>query len=71
MNQPQTNFKLTSSDLIYTPNIIRFVANEAKFDRPTALKIIVAGWPELTETAYENILEGNFTIEDDCVLVDG
>lgn len=65
------NFKLTSAPLIYTPNVIRFLTNMALTDRAGALRTVVAGWPELTQAAYSNILDGNYTIEGDTVLVDG
>lgn len=64
-------FKLISSDMFYTPNLIRFIASEAKFDRKIALSILNAGWPDLTEEARSNIFEGNFKIVDDTVLVMG
>lgn len=66
-------FVLGSSQMVYSPGFVAYLVEMAKADRSQGLRIAEAGWPNLTQEAYSNLLDGRFVVdtEKETVTVQG
>lgn len=73
-----TQYRLSSTPMFYVPGLIRWMlalkrgnVKGAKSDKAARLHFFKASWPTLPDTAMENLLAGDYTVEGEDVLVNG
>ena len=67
-------YRLLSSNFLHAPGMIRWIrryndGGYGTWGNTTPTNLIRLGWPDISDSAIKNLLEGNYQIEDDVVVV--
>ena len=64
-------YKLSSSPLIHTPGMIKYIVLELNTNPVLQARMIDTGWPTLDSTAIDNLIDGKYTHDKNNVYVNG
>ncbi len=62
-------YNLQSTPLIFTPGVVAYVGRVYMQDPEAAREILRVAFAELPETSIDKLLAGDYTVEDETVIV--